>query len=87
MSFSKLNALQRDFEIKVRRVDLKGIYHATLIHNKRDFAYDLLESGLAVTVARNKNREYEDLEAEARKKKTGLWKHDFNLVAIKGGDI
>lgn len=71
----------------MKRVDLKGIYHVTLLNNKRDFAYDLLESGLAVTVARNKNSEYENIEAEARKKKTGLWKHDFNLIAIKGGDI
>lgn len=86
MNYSKHNALQRDIEIKIKRVDLKGIYHATVfLHNKRDFAADLLENGLAVTVSRNKNAMYEEIEAQARNKKIGLWKFDFNLQALKGG--
>ena len=37
-----MNALQRDFEIKLKRVDQKGIYHGTITINKKDYALDLL---------------------------------------------
>lgn len=38
---------------------MKGIYHGVLSINKKDYAIDLLENGLAVTVQRNKNDFYE----------------------------
>lgn len=90
MNFSKRNALQRDFEIKLKRVDLKGVYHGTLAsvqQHKKDYALDLLENGLAVTIVRNKNALYEEIEADCRKKKVGLWKLDINLQALKGGEV
>ena len=82
-----MNALQRDFEIKLKRVDQKGIYHGTITINKKDYALDLLENGHAVVMSRNKNPKYEDAEGEARKNKVGLWKKEMNLASIKGGDI
>ena len=57
-----MNFLQRDFEIKLKRVDLKGVYHGTITVGKRDLAAELLENGLAVTLERNKNAIYEDIE-------------------------
>lgn len=88
LTYSKHNALQRDVEIKIKRVDMKGIYHAHLFfHNKRDLAVDLLENGLAITVSRNRNNVYEEIEHQARTKRVGLWKFDFNLQAIKGGEV
>ena len=55
-------ALQRDFEIKLKRVDLKGVYHGIITIGKRDIAAELLENGLAVTIDRNKNSIYDDIE-------------------------
>lgn len=42
LNFSRRNFLQRDCEIKLRRVDLKGVYHAVITSNKSDFAEQLL---------------------------------------------
>lgn len=38
-------------------------------------------------MSRNKNPRYEDVEAEARKNRVGLWKQELNLASVKGGDI
>lgn len=38
LNYSKRNALQRDCQVKMRRVDLKGVYHAQVIIGKRDWA-------------------------------------------------
>jgi endonuclease YncB( thermonuclease family) len=54
-----MHALQRDFEVKIKRVDQKGVYHGTIIIGKRDYAMDLLESGLAVVMNKNANHKYE----------------------------
>jgi len=58
LNFSKTNALQRDCDIKIKRVDLKGVYHAEIFINKKDWAAELLERGLAVTAQRNNNEYY-----------------------------
>lgn len=58
LEFSKMNALQRDFDVKLKRVDQKGIYHGTILINKKDYAHDLLENGHAVVMSRNKNPRY-----------------------------
>lgn len=50
LNFSKRNTLQRDCEIKIKRVDLKGVYHAQIVIGKKDWALELLENGLAVTI-------------------------------------
>lgn len=84
MNFSKNFALQRDFEVKLKRVDIKGVYHGVVTIGKKDVGAELLENGLAVTLERNKNFVYEDIEKEARKKGVGLWKYDFNLSSFKG---
>lgn len=62
LQFSKMNALQRDFQIKLKRVDQKGIYHGTILINKKDYALDLIENGHAVVLNRNKNAKYEEAE-------------------------
>ena len=38
LNFSKCIALQRDFEIKLKRVDLKGVYHGVITIGKSDLA-------------------------------------------------
>jgi len=85
LQYSKLNANQRDVEIELKSVDLKGIFHGKLFINKRDYALELLEKGLAVNVGgKYKNNKYEDAESIARKNKLGLWKYNLNLSSLKG---
>jgi len=45
--FAKENLLQRDVEIEAVACTPKGIINANLIVNKKNFALNLLESGLA----------------------------------------
>lgn len=47
-------------------------------------AAELLENGLAVTLERNRNEIYDEIEKQARTKGVGLWKYDLNLSAFKG---
>lgn len=84
LNFSKANYLQRDFEVRLKRVDIKGVYHGIVTVGKKDVAADLLENGLAVTLERNRDDIYLDIEKEARKKQVGLWKYNLNLEAFKG---
>lgn len=84
LQYSKLHASQRDVEIELKSVDLKGIFHGKLYINKKDYALDLLEKGFAVVVGKAKNPRYEDAETIARKNKLGLWKHNLNLTSLKG---
>lgn len=37
-----MHALQRDFEVKLKRVDQKGIYHGTIMIGKKDYAQELV---------------------------------------------
>lgn len=73
--------------MKLKRVDQKGIYHGTILINKKDYALDLIENGHAVVLNRNKNARYEEAEQDARKKRVGLWMKELNLMAIKGGEV
>ncbi len=85
MQFSKLHANQRDIEIELKSVDLKGIFHGKIFINKKDYALELLERGIAVCMGgKFKNGKYEDAEAIARKNKLGLWKYNLNLTSLKG---
>lgn len=85
MQYSKLHANQRDIEIELKSVDLKGIFHGKIFINKRDYALELLEKGLAVCVGgKSKNPKYEDAESAARKSKLGLWKYNLNLNSVRG---
>jgi endonuclease YncB( thermonuclease family) len=66
-------------------VDLKGIFHAKIYINKKDYALELLEKGLAVSMGgKFKNPKYDDAESFARKNKIGLWKYNINLNSIRG---
>lgn len=58
--FSKENAQQRDVKIELKRVDQKGIFHGKIYINKKDYAIDLLEAGMAIYLDRTKNAKYED---------------------------
>lgn len=87
MQFSKANALQRDIEIELKKVDLKGVFQGVVYVNKKDYALELLERGLAVCMGgKFSNKKYEEAESLARRNKTGLWAHNLNLTAIRGGD-
>lgn len=53
--------------------------------NKKDYALELLERGLAICMGgKNRNPRYEDAESLARKNKIGLWRYNLNLTSIKG---
>lgn len=72
-------------EIELKSVDLKGIFHGKLLINKKDYAIELLEKGLAVCVGgKSKSAKYEDAENSARKNKLGLWKYNLNLNSLRG---
>jgi hypothetical protein len=53
--------------------------------DKKNYALELLERGLAVSFGRN-NPKYEDYESIAKKNKVGLWSSPINLAAIKGDE-
>ena len=60
MQYSKANALQRDVEIELKKVDLKGVFQGVIYINKKDYALDLLERGLAVCMGgKYGNKKYE----------------------------
>ena len=42
----------------MKRVDQKGIFHGKILINKKDYAIDLLEAGMAIYLDRNKNVKY-----------------------------
>jgi endonuclease YncB( thermonuclease family) len=64
---------------------LKGIFHGKIFINKKDYALELLEKGLAVCVGgKSKSSKYEDAESVARKNKFGLWKYNLNLNSVRG---
>ena len=42
LQYSKLHANQRDVEIELKSVDLKGIFHGKITINKKDYALELL---------------------------------------------
>lgn len=69
----------------MKKVDLKGVFQGVIYINKKDYAIDLLERGLAVCMGgRFSNKKYEEAENLARKNKTGLWAHNLNLTALRG---
>jgi len=85
LQYSKLHANQRDAEVDLKSVDLKGIFHGKVYINKKDYALELLERGLAICMGgKNRNPRYEEAESIARKNKIGLWRHNLNLTSIKG---
>lgn len=64
---------------------MKGVFQGVIYINKKDYAIDLLERGLAVCMGgRFSNKKYEEAENLARKNKTGLWAHNLNLTALRG---
>jgi endonuclease YncB( thermonuclease family) len=69
----------------LKKVDLKGVFQGVVYINKKDYALELLEKGLAISMGgRYANKRYEEAEAIARKNKTGLWAQNLNLSSIKG---
>ena len=69
----------------MKSVDLKGIFHGKIYINKKDYALELLERGLAISMGgKNRNPRYEEAESLARKNKIGLWRYNLNLSSIKG---
>ena len=82
--FSKKHAQQRDVQIQLKRVDKKGIFHGKLLINKKDYALELLEAGLAIYMDTKKDEKYENAENFAKKNRHGLWKYNLNLNALKG---
>lgn len=85
IQFSKQHISQRDVEIDLKSVDLKGVFHGKIFVNKKDYSLELLERGLAVSMGgKFKNARYEEAETLARKNKIGLWRHNLNLTSIKG---
>lgn len=69
----------------MKKVDLKGVFQGTVFINKRDYALDLLERGLAISMGgKFSNKKYEEAENFAKKNKTGLWGQNLNLTALKG---
>lgn len=83
MEFSKENVSQRDVEIELSKVDKKGIFHGNVYIDKKNYALDLLERGLAINFGRS-NAKYEEFESIAKKNKVGLWSQPINLSAFKG---
>ena len=85
LQFSKLKANQRDVEVELKSVDLKGIFHGKIYLNKKDYALELLQRGLAICMGgKFRNAKYEEAESLARKNKIGLWRYNLNLTALKG---
>ncbi len=69
----------------MKKVDPKGVFQGVVYINKKDYAIELLERGLAVCMGgRNANKKYEEAESIARKNKTGLWALNLNLTALRG---
>jgi len=66
------------------KLDKKGIFHGTIYLDKKNYALELLERGLAVNFG--KVPKYEDYEAVAKKNKVGLWSTPLNLTGIKGDE-
>lgn len=83
LEFSKENINQRDVEIELTKVDKKGIFHGTVYIDKKNYALDLLERGLAINFGKS-NPKYEEYELIAKKNKVGLWSQPINLSAFKG---
>ena len=66
-------------------MDNKGIFHGKIYINKKDYALELLQRGLAICMGgRNRSSGYEEAESIARKNKLGLWRLNLNLTSIKG---
>jgi len=72
-------------EIELSKIDKKGIFHGSIFFDKKNYALELLERGLAVNFGKV-NPKYEDYEAIAKKNKVGLWSTPLNLAAIKGDE-
>ena len=61
LQYSKLHANQHDVEIELKSVDPKGVFHGKIFINKKDYALELIERGLAISMGgRNRNPRYED---------------------------
>jgi staphylococcal nuclease domain-containing protein 1 len=89
LEYARDHMLNRDVEIDLENVDKRGAYYGFVSHNKRGFAEVLLEQGLAYTEFIGKEAQgsralFSDIEAEAKKKKVGIWSRD---VKIKAGDL
>ena len=77
--------MQRDIDVELKKVDLKGVFQATIYINRKDYALDLLEKGLAISMGgKYINKKYEEAESYARKNKFGLWSQNLNLSSLKG---
>ena len=83
LDFSKETLLQRDVDIELVRIDKKGVFLGRLYVDKKDYALELLERGLAFQFGKGFGS-YEDAETVARKNKTGMWSEPLNLTALKG---
>lgn len=75
--------MQHDVEIELVRIDKKGVFLGRLYVDKKDYALELLERGLAFQFGKGFSS-YEDAETVARKNKIGMWSEPINLTALKG---
>jgi len=83
LEYSKENISQHDVDIELSKIDKKGIFHGTIYIDRKNYALELLERGLAINFGKV-NPKYEDYEAVAKKNKVGLWSTPLNLTGIKG---
>ncbi len=64
---------------------MKGVFQATIYVNKKDYAVELLEKGLAISMGgKYGSKKYDEAESYARKNKLGLWSQNLNLSSLKG---
>lgn len=83
LDYSKEALLQHDVEIELIRIDKKGVFLGRLFVDKKDYALELLERGLAFQFGKG-FPSYEDAETVARKNKVGMWSEPINLSSLKG---
>ena len=82
--YSKENLLQRDVEVEIETCDNKGTILGNIILAKKNYALNLLESGLAYVSGSGKTASryqgpYESAEKEAKKSQLGIWKTGIKI--------
>ena len=83
LDYSKEALQQRDVEIELVRLDKKGVFLGNLFVDKKNYALELLDKGLAIQFGRGFSA-YEDAECVAKKNKVGMWSEPINLTSLKG---
>ena len=75
--------MQHDVEIELTRIDKKGVFLGNIFVDKKNYAMELLDRGLAFQFGRGFPA-YEDAESVAKKNKVGMWSEAINLTSLKG---